>query len=74
MARATRYCFAPLLEPLRLAGCVITAVAVHTQREHASSWSATNKPTTSLITGREGESAQPVRPGQDRALAEHPRR
>jgi hypothetical protein len=35
VARATRYCFAPLLEPLRLPGCVITAVAVHTQREHA---------------------------------------
>jgi predicted transposase YbfD/YdcC len=28
-------CFAPLLEPLDLAGCVITADAMHTQREHA---------------------------------------
>ncbi len=28
-------CFAPLLEPLDLAGCVITADALHTQREHA---------------------------------------
>ena len=27
--------FAPLLEPLELAGCVITADALHTQREHA---------------------------------------
>lgn len=27
--------FAPLLEPLDLAGCVITADALHTQREHA---------------------------------------
>jgi predicted transposase YbfD/YdcC len=27
--------FAPLLEPLDLAGCVITADAMHTQREHA---------------------------------------
>jgi hypothetical protein len=27
--------FAPLLEPLNLAGCVITADALHTQREHA---------------------------------------
>jgi predicted transposase YbfD/YdcC len=27
--------FAPLLEPLGLAGCVITADALHTQREHA---------------------------------------
>jgi len=28
-------CFAPLLEALDLAGCVITADALHTQREHA---------------------------------------
>jgi predicted transposase YbfD/YdcC len=28
-------CFAALLEPLSLAGCVITADALHTQREHA---------------------------------------
>jgi predicted transposase YbfD/YdcC len=28
-------CFAPLLDPLDLAGCVITADAMHTQREHA---------------------------------------
>ena len=28
-------CFAPLLAPLDLAGCVITADALHTQREHA---------------------------------------
>jgi predicted transposase YbfD/YdcC len=28
-------CFAPLLKPLDLAGCVITADAMHTQREHA---------------------------------------
>jgi len=27
--------FAPLLEPLELAGCVVTADAMHTQREHA---------------------------------------
>ena len=27
--------FAPLLEPLGLAGCVVTADAMHTQREHA---------------------------------------
>ena len=27
--------FAPLLEPLELAGCVITAGALHTQRDHA---------------------------------------
>jgi len=27
--------FAPLLEPLDLAGCVVTADAMHTQREHA---------------------------------------
>jgi predicted transposase YbfD/YdcC len=27
--------FAPLLQPLDLAGCVITADALHTQREHA---------------------------------------
>jgi predicted transposase YbfD/YdcC len=27
--------FAPLLEPLDLAGCVVTADALHTQREHA---------------------------------------
>ena len=27
--------FAPLLEPLELAGCVITADAMHTQRDHA---------------------------------------
>jgi len=27
--------FAPLLEPLNLAGCVVTADAMHTQREHA---------------------------------------
>jgi len=27
--------FGPLLEPLDLAGCVITADALHTQREHA---------------------------------------
>jgi hypothetical protein len=30
--------FAPLLEPLELAGCVTTADALHTQREHAGSW------------------------------------
>ncbi len=39
--------FAPLLEPLDLAGYVITADALHTQREHASSWSAARTPTTS---------------------------
>jgi hypothetical protein len=27
--------FRPMLEPLELAGCVITADALHTQREHA---------------------------------------
>ena len=29
--------FAPLLEPLDLAGCVITADAMHTQRDHMRS-------------------------------------
>jgi predicted transposase YbfD/YdcC len=28
-------CFAPLLEPLELAGTVVTADALHAQREHA---------------------------------------
>ena len=40
--------FAPLLEPLDLAGCVITADALHTQREHAGvPGHRTRMPTTS---------------------------
>lgn len=41
---------------------MITAVAVHTQREHAQLLVSGKQPTTSLITGREGGSAQPVCP------------
>jgi Transposase DDE domain len=39
--------FAPLLGPLDLTGAVVTADAMHTQREHAGSWSVTRRPTTS---------------------------
>jgi predicted transposase YbfD/YdcC len=35
--------FAPLLEPLDLAGCVITADAMHTQRDHAEFLVTTKK-------------------------------
>jgi DDE_Tnp_1-associated/Transposase DDE domain len=39
--------FEPLLEDLDLAGCVITADALHTQRETAKSWSPARTRTTS---------------------------
>ena len=39
--------FAPLLQPLDLAGCVITADALHTQREHAKFLWPIRKRTTS---------------------------
>ena len=39
--------FAPLLEPLDLAGCVITADALHTQREHAQFLVTESRRTTS---------------------------
>jgi predicted transposase YbfD/YdcC len=39
--------FAPLLEPLDLAGRVITADALHTQRDYASSLSPARGPITS---------------------------
>jgi len=41
--------FAPLLEPLDLAGCVITADAMHTQREHAEFLVARNNADYILI-------------------------
>ena len=45
MARPTNEItqFAPLLEPLDLTGCVITADALHTQREHAEFLVTTKK-------------------------------
>jgi len=48
--------FAPLLEPLDLAGCVITADAMHTQRGHAE-FLVAQKPTT---TSRSTSSSPPM--------------
>ena len=55
--------FAPLLEPLDLAGCVITADALHTQREHAE----LRRPPAQPGHGRQ-RSLQAPRPGRHRTL------
>ena len=64
-------CFAPLLEPLDLAGAVITADAMHTQREHARFLVSGKKAHYILVVKRNQPS---LRPGQEPALAGHPRR
>jgi isochorismate hydrolase len=51
--------FAPLLEPLDLTGAVITADAMHTQREHARFLVSDKKAHCILV--REEEPAQPTR-------------
>ena len=59
--------FAPLLEPLDLAGCVITAGrAAHPARARRVPGRRQEGP---LHPGREEEPARPVRPGQEPALA-----
>ena len=62
--------FAPLLGPLELAGCVVTADALHTQREHAGF----------LVTGKKADYILVVKKNQpglyaqveEPAVATHP--
>jgi hypothetical protein len=64
--------FAPLLQPLSLAACVVTADAMHTQRDHAE-FLVIKKKADYILIGEE-EPAQPVCPGQEPALAQRPGR
>src|ERR1022692_152943 len=64
--------FEPLLEDLDLAGCVITADALHTERETAEFVVTTKNAHYILIVKK--EPARPVRHDQEPALGGHPGR
>jgi hypothetical protein len=64
--------FAPLLEPLDLAGCVVTADAMHTQRDHAE-FLVSHKKADYIVIVKKNQPG-PVRPAQEPALAHHPSR
>ncbi|MFC6575310.1 ISAs1 family transposase [Planomonospora parontospora] len=63
--------FRPLLQGLDLAGCVITADALHTQRDHVDFLVGEKRP---LHRDREAEPAEPVCAGQNTAVAQGARR
>ncbi|GGL42270.1 ISAs1 family transposase [Planomonospora parontospora] len=64
--------FRPLLESLDLTGCVVTADALHTQRDHADFLAGEKNAHYIVIAGE--EPAEPVRAGQRTAVAQGSRR